>query len=363
MLEDIIGQTLAPLPDDVGVDLAANSPAELTPIRDQFSQSNRNFRELFDLGHTILASRSKDLWALWALTGGMLWSQQFEPTPALAASCRICSELCKRYWKKLHPQSIGLRNTLLANITKWWSGYLMQFGDRIDQQVLRQCARELQSLSGFLVTQVGADEADARRKFPMLTNLAHVSEAMIAVASRPATRVTEPQLETVRSQPQSQPQQSDDWWESDSLAEFELPEDDALQTIASPPPPAPQADPIGQAYAQALHGIQTGQAAASLQRFEKLVEQSDSFAARFRGQMMLGELYLRAGDAKTARRVLEYLHRQLAHIQLIDWEPELCRRLWNTLLQSLHGTGTAADTDPLHAEVSLQLHRLGRGQQ
>lgn len=366
-LAEIIEQALAPLDSEVGTDLAAENPAELTHIRDEFSQSNRDFPQLLELGQGILTGRSKDLWALWALVGGILWSQRFEPNNALAATCRLTCELCKRYWKKMYPNSIGLRNTLMANIVKWWNTFLIQKGSQLDPTLLRQCSRELQSLSEFLVRQVGANESDARRKFPMLPGLAYVAEGMITLASRPpgqAPAVPAPQAEPspaarAAAQPKSETA-AEDWWETDSLAEFDLDgeglDGDATETIVTEP--TANQDSLEQAFLEALRGIQAGQAMQSVQRFEKLLENQRSLAAHFRGQVMLGELYLRAGDARLARRTLEQLHHMTAHIRLSDWEPELCTRLWETLLQSLQSGGTTSDGESLAAEANLQLHRI-----
>lgn len=362
LLGEILERALSPLADEVGVDLAADSPEELTPLRDQFSQGTRDFPQLLDLGRHILAERSKDLWALWALVGGVLWSQRFEANASLAATCKLTREFCKRYWKSMYPASIGLRNTLMANIVKWWNTFLVQRGPELDPALLRQCSRELKSLSDFLVRQLGADEEDARRKFPMLPGLAYTGEAMIAVASRP-TGVAAPAVSPTPAfqatppvaEASDPPPAADDWWESDPLAEFG--ETDSAPAAETVPNSAPAVDPLDAAFAEALRGVQAGQAQASLQAFEKQLEQWPSFAAQFRANVMLGELYMRAGNPQKARRILEFLHHELPHIRLSDWEPELCGRLWRNLVQAIQ-SGGASDAESIRSQALLNLHRI-----
>ena len=321
VLESLASQVLAPLSGDVGEDLSQTSSSDLIEIRNQFTDRSRDFPRLFEVGREILANQSKDLWALWALVGGLLWSKQFDQAQSFACSCRIVTGFCERYWAKFYPDSLGLRNTLLSNINKWWNTYLVRSSDGADPQVLREAFEEIRKLEQLLKDSVGGeDPQDNARRFPMLANLKQVSQTLESlVQSKPEDTPAPPAGD---SAPATQ---------EDAKAAPPATEQPAA-TASDVPPPAPQA--LDVAFETALRGMSEGQTAQALQTFQQSLERQGEFSARFRGQVLLGELYLKAGLPTHAKRVLQHAHDQINEIRLPQWEPKLCTRLWSALIEA-----------------------------
>lgn len=344
ILESLTDQVLRPLTGEVGEDLAQTSSSELIQIRNQFNDSSRDFRLLYENGRLILAERSKDLWAAWALVGGLLWSKQFEASDAFAASCRIIHGLCENYWGRLYPESRGLRSTLLMQIAKWWNTFVVRCSENADPENLRIGREELAALQDFLIRVTdGNTDQDKIRVLPVLGTLPQIVRSLESNGTPAAMSATAgengaaPQREEA-SQPAAQGSEQ--------------------PSSAAPPATPMTADYLDKAFEKSCEKIRSGQVEEALSSFQHALRGFGDYAAQFRGRVLLGELYLRANLPTHAKRVLQYSHDEIEKIRLPDWDPKLCSRLWSSLIQAHQKTKDEKPNDKLLSDLFANLCRI-----
>lgn len=352
VLDGLTEQVLRPLSGEVGEDLAQTSSIELIQIRNQFNDSSRDFRLLYENGRTILAERSKDLWAAWALVGGLLWSKQFDSTEAFAASCKIVQGLCEKYWQRIYPESRGLRSTLLMQIAKWWNTFAVRCTEGADPAALKAGHDALVALQQHLLSVTdGNTDHDKARVLPALSTLPTIIGTLAKFLSEPATgqaassstgeqQVAVASATTENGHPQRESSTSSSTQEEVSAA-------------------APRVvDSLEKAFEKACEKIRGGSVEEALTGFQATLRHHGEFAAQFRGRVFLGELYLRAGLPTHAKRVLQYTHDEIEKIRLADWDPKLCSRLWSNLIQSHQKAKDEKPNDKLLADLFTNLCRI-----
>ena len=350
VLDGLTEQVLRPLSGDVGEDLAQTSSIELIQIRNQFNDSSRDFRILYENGRVILAERSKDLWAAWALVGGLLWSKQFDSTEAFATSCKIVDGLCEQYWSKIYPESRGLRSTLLMQIAKWWNTFAVRCTEGADPVAVKAGHDALVALHQFLLNSTeGNTDHDKARVLPALATLPQIigtlAKFLASGAAGPAS--TGEQQMAVASATTGNGQSS----RESSSSEYSQEE-----SSGSAQPRV--VDSLEKAFEKACEKIRTGSVDEALSGFQATLRNHGEFAAQFRGRVFLGELYLRAGLPTHAKRVLQYTHDEIEKIRLADWDPKLCSRLWSNLIQSHQKAKDEKPNDKLLADLFTNLCRI-----
>jgi len=350
VLEGLTEQVLRPLSGDVGEDLGQTSSIELIQIRNQFNDSSRDFRLLYENGRTILAEKSKDLWAAWALVGGLLWSKQFDSTEAFATSCKIVQGLCEKYWHRIYPESRGLRSTLLMQIAKWWNTFAVRCTEGADPAALKAGHDALVALQQYLLSVTdGNTDHDKARVLPALSTLptiigtlAKFLDASVSASASPSTGEQQSAVATATSE-NGHPSR-----ESSSAT--------SAQEESSPAPRI--VDSLEKAFEKACEKIRSGSVEEALTGFQATLRNHGEFASQFRGRVFLGELYLRAGLPTHAKRVLQYTHDEIEKIRLADWDPKLCSRLWSNLIQSHQKAKDEKPNDKLLADLFTNLCRI-----
>ncbi|QDU61522.1 hypothetical protein Pan216_23830 [Planctomycetes bacterium Pan216] len=323
-IEAMVGQVLSPLSGDVGEDLAQSGSTEFIQIRNQFTDSSKNFSQLFEVGREILSNTSKDFWALWALVGGLLWSQQFPKDQGFAGSCRIVREFCERYWNNGYPEKMGLRNTLLTGMVKWWTTFVARGSDDAQADLLSMGLEDLQQLEAILKSSASEDPQAALKELPVLNNLGHLISTLQTVVKKrvPAPVEAAESSETVESEAPASTESSP--------SETETTESEAAPPVVTKTPVVVSS--LETAFEKAKRTLNEGNIEGALSSFQQVLEAHGDFASQFRGRVMLGELYLDAKLPTHAKRVLQHLHEELDAIRLPQWEPKLCTRLWSALI-------------------------------
>jgi hypothetical protein len=318
ILESLIEQVLRPLSGEVGEDLAQTSSMELIQIRNQFNDSNRDFRLLYETGRVILSEKSKDLWAAWALAGGLLWSKQFESAEGFVASSQIVRQLCERYWAKLYPESRGLKSTLLSQIAKWWNTFVERCTEGADKDLLKAGRDEVSALHQFLLSVTdGNTDQDKARVLPVLQTLPVIVRRLNTVVNPGGTSAETSAAATTGQAPPARAESSS-----------------TPAAGTTEPASSRVSEGLDQAFAKACDRIRAGAVEDALNDFQANLVTFAEFANQFRGRVMLGELYLRAGLPTHAKRVLQYTHDEIDKIRLPEWDPKLCSRLWSNLIQA-----------------------------
>lgn len=322
-LEMVSGQVLAPLSGEVGKNLVEEGSPALIQIRNQFNDPSKDFRKLLDLGQEILSNQSKDLWALWALVSGLLWSKQYDPAHSFVFSSKIVHEFCRKYWKECYPDSLGLRNTLLANIVKSWRNYLERFSEQADDQLLSKARDEIAGLDTFLRQEISGDAQEQLRRLPCLGGLAEISRLLSARTSQtsPPSPASGNGAKTTPYEPSTGTVNLD-----------RLLESSASSSAGATAPPVVALRPLETEYERALAMIANGQTDQGLESFTQALARCGEFAEQFRGQVLLGELYLKASLPTHAKRVMQHCHERIKEITLPLWDPKLCSRLWSGLI-------------------------------
>lgn len=340
-LEPILGQVLSPLANEVGEDLSQTVSPDLTLIRNKFNDPRQDFGAMLEVGRKVLAEQSKDMWALWAFNGGILWSKQFDVAEGFAASTESVASFCEKYWDGCFPRELRLRNTLLAGIVKWWNGYTSREAASAPKEWIAEAAANVSRLCDFLVAKVGGgDERQAGQQLPILAGLKQLRLTLEA-ATRPAASPG-----------------------GNGAASAEAPhakaESEDAEEVAEEAPAA-KGPTVGldAAFRQALKRLERGERAEALSEFQRCLDGQGEFAAQFRGQVLLGELYLKAGLATHAKRVLQHAHDQIEKIRLPQWEPRLCSRLWTALIDAHQRiAGEEKPDGKLLSELFAQICRL-----
>lgn len=313
-LEALADVVVRPLSGDVGDDLAQTESKELLYIRNQFNEANRDFLKLLETGRVVLAEKSKDLWAAWALVGGLLWSKQYDQTEGFVVSCKVVRGLCEQFWDKLFPESRGLKNTLLTQIAKWWNTFIVRCSEGASRTLLKEAHDELTALQASLLKAIdGATDAEKQKVLPFLGTLSQVVRALAGIVAPESVQSTS--APEGNGRPESP---------TAGGAAAARPADEAQRNAGS----------LDQAFEHALARLREGATDAGLREFQETLKSFGELAAQVRGRVLLGELYLRAGLPLHAKRVLQYTHDEVEKIKLSDWDPRLCSRLWSNLIQA-----------------------------
>lgn len=346
VLESLSTHVVAPLSDDVGEDLSRSSSIELIQIRNQFNDSSKDFGVLYENGRLILTEKSKDLWAAWALVGGLLWSKQFDPVQAFAVSCQVVHQLCEKYWDKLYPESVGLRSTLLLQMAKWWNTFIVRCSEGANAELLKVGYDELQALQQFLATATPGENDQAKaRAMPVLNTLPQLIRALGPLAGVGKAAASESEQSSSNGAGASS---------SAKPAETDDDEDESDEKESAPRGP----DALEKSFQKAADLVSGGKVEAGLNHFRATLNRYGGFADQFRGRVMLGELYLKARLPTHAKRVLQYAHEEIDSIRLPDWDPALCSRLWSNLMRAHLDTKEERPSEKLLSELFAQLCRI-----
>lgn len=321
----------------------------MTKVRNQYADTRKDFALLLELGRNVLAERSKDFYALWALASGLVWSKQVEQAEGFSGSCRLVADFCDRYWAKAYPAADGERNTLLQKIAGGWSNYLKSKGDTTPAEHLRSAADSLGRLTEFLKNALALEERDLAEKFPSLLELRQVHQNLV-LRTKPATPPSAPLAASSRV----------------SAAVPSSTNGEGAAAVAEPAesaegPPRPVSSSLEKAFERARERITQGDSAAALEEFQRVLELQGEFAGQFKGQVYLGELFLQANLLTHAKRVLQYTHEQIDKIRLPQWDPKLCTRLWSALIDAHQREGVEKPDNKLLSDLFAQMCRLDPG--
>lgn len=340
-LEALADSVLRPLPGEVGDDLAQTNSPEFLFIRNQYDdKQRRNFSELFEKGEMVLRDRSKDLWAAWALVGGLLWSKRFDRAEGFAASCRAIRRLCERYWDQMYPQQRSLRNTLLDQIAIWWNTYVVTASEGAPRALLAQAMEDLVALQQhlFRVTE-GASESEKQKEFRCLGTIGQVIRGLSAIVTPAASQAAAPAGPA----------------DTNGQSEATLPAPAAATSATEPAARATTGESLEAAFERSLTRLKEGKTEQGLMEFQERLKACGRLSDRVRGRVLLGELYLKAGLSTHAKRVLQYTHDEVEKIKLSDWDPVLCSRLWSNLIQAHQKAKDEKPNENLLAELFANL--------
>lgn len=340
-LESLVETVVRPLSGDVGQDLALTESKELIFIRNQFNESKRDFGKLQEIGKTVLAEQSKDLWAAWAFVMGLLWSRQFDQAEAFVASCKTMRGLCERYWAKLYPDDKPtLKNTLVVQMARAWSKYLEHYAEGASRQLLKEAHEELAGLQTALMESAKGDTvSEKQNSLTCLREIANVVKTLEVIVNPAAAAAA-----------------------AQHAAASEAPEPPAAtgngNAAATPSHAGSNHQSLTQAFEYALARLREGATDAGLREFQETLSGFGELADQVRGRVLLGELYLRAGLPLHAKRVLQYTHEEIEKIKLSDWDPKLCSRLWSNLIQASLRVKEEKSDDNLLGQLFASLCRI-----
>jgi hypothetical protein len=342
-LESLVETVVRPLSGDVGQDLALTESRELIFIRNQFNESKRDFGKLQEVGKTVLAEQSKDLWAAWAFVTGLLWSRQFDQTEGFVASCKTMRGLCERYWEKLYPDDKPtLKNTLVVQMARAWSKYLEHYSEGASRQLLKEAHEELVGLQAALMESAKGDTVvEKQNNLTCLREIANVVKTLEVIVNPAAAAAA-------AAAPAEAP------------PERPTPPAAASRVEAATPPShgGPNHPSLTQAFERALARLREGATDAGLREFQETLSSFGELADQVRGRVLLGELYLRAGLPLHAKRVLQYTHEEIEKIKLSEWDPKLCSRLWSNLIQASLRVKEEKSDDNLLGQLFASLCRI-----
>lgn len=284
---------------------------KLQRIKQAFQDSrNVDWNEIHNDGLAILGEESKDLFALWAMLAP-LPIVQGHGFSGVAVSLQACNLFIEDYWESMFPllpDGLKLRASIFTQMVHRWTTF-----------VKRATPTEADSLAiNTIAGQLEEFEQKVYNHFPkqIAPQFGELRQLIKVFAQRFA------------------PAEDQTAEEAEAPAEAESPP-------ASGAHAGPSADELERAYVAALSRI-ASRPEQALREMSAIVDQQPTTAGKFRGQVYLGELYLRAGHSQLARQLLSFLEEECGRIKLEDWEPVLCGKLWSTLYQALvaeHGGG------------------------
>ena len=316
-LEGLVATCVAPLsgPTPAGKDLADGDVSQDSVARQRqrivaaFQDSrNVDWNQVYDDGLSILRGESKDFYALWAVLAPLPQVRGYG-FAGVATSVEMCNSVTQRYWDSLYP-------ALPAGLTR-----------RV--AILNQLVRRWTSFVGKAEAKEGDVPAIAKIH-ELLPEFEGQLAEHIPDGSRPNIGELKQRISALHAHFQSVAVEEDE----DTPPEEGAPTaEDGDGGVRSAHAGGGRAD-LEKSFAASLRMI-SSRPERSLSSFQEVVNSLPTRAGKFRGQVYLGELYLKAGHAKLARRMLSFLNDESRTIKLDEWEPELCGKLWATLHQAM----------------------------
>ncbi len=331
-LDGLIDACMAALGDngDAGRDLAAANIAtddaarKWHDIKEAFHDSKEvDWDAIHNDGLAILRDESRDLFALWAVLAPLpvVRGHGFE---GVSASLVVCNRFLGDSWESMFPvlpEGLNLRASILSQLVRRWTGFVKQAtATEADGSAIQALAERLDEFETRVYDRMPSKIAPQTGQ---LRQLIQAFRSRFAPVEEPAA--AEGDAETGEAET-----------------------DPASAAVAEP------GSELESAYANAVRllGSRPEQA---LKQLGALVERQATRAGKFRGQVYLGELYLRAGHTQLARQMLTFLDQERGTIKLEDWEPELCGKLWSSLYQAM--VAEQGGSDP-PKEVKARLDEL-----